>query len=82
MPCENWDQRYRYSSYPNLYLLCFDYYSQEFLGIRASGALDVLNENFKHLTLPLCQQNSTVVSEPILIYVIKSLNYYLDCDQA
>ena len=48
----------------NLYLLYFDYYSQRFLDIGVSGASDVLNENFKHLTLPLCHQNLAVVSEP------------------
>ena len=50
---ENQNEYCKYSSYLNLYLLYFDYYSHGFLGIWVFGALDVLNKSFKHLTLPL-----------------------------
>ena len=70
MSCKNWDQHYRYSFYLNLYLLYFDYYSQEFLGIGVSSASDVLNENFKHLTLSLCHQNPTPK-----VFRVKKINY-------
>ena len=56
-PYRNQNECYRCSSYLSLYLLYFDYYSHGFLGIEIFCASDILNENFKHLTLLLCPQH-------------------------
>ena len=58
-------------------LLYFDWYSQEFLGIRIFDASDIFNKNFKYLILLLHHQNPS--SEPSLIDSIKFYVIFMIC---